>query len=145
MKLNERLKDKIYSKRFGVTYQENGGFHHIAVAMKGLIDNPNILGFGLNYYPAIDQYFSSVKPYTIHAEHDLINNLPFTKKKIRIKVFVGRFLKSGKLCMSKPCKHCINKMITLYVKKGYIVTDVYYSDENSLLVKTTVGKLYDEN
>ena len=139
MELSEYLKEKIYNKRFGV--QENGGFYHVAVAMKGSIENPNILGFGLKYYP--NNYFTVVNPYTIHAEHDLINNLPFTRKKNRIKIFVGRFSKSSKLCMSKPCKFCINKMVTLYVKKGYLITDVYYSDENGLLIKTTVGRLYD--
>ena len=54
--------------------------------LKGKLDNPTILNFGINHYPTFDKYFKNKqKPYTIHAEHDLINNLPFSKKKKKTK------------------------------------------------------------
>jgi cytidine deaminase len=77
---------------------------------------------------------------SIHAEHDAINKLPYSRKKQEINMLVIRF-SDKKLSMSKPCKKCINMMINLFPKKGYIIKKIYYSDQNGEITKTKLDKL----
>jgi cytidine deaminase len=81
------------------------------------------------------------KLYMIHAEHDAIIKLPYTKKQISINLLVVRFTKNGKLCMSRPCNQCIQNMYKLAPKKGYIIKNIYYSTEDEKIQKTTLNKL----
>ena len=110
-------------------------------ALKGKIAKGNILSFGQNHYPC------NGKTDTIHAEHDAINKLPFKRnnEKIKINMLVLRFTKNFKLCMSKPCNQCINNMIHLFPKKGYIIKNIYYSNTNGDIEKTTLEKIVHKN
>lgn len=103
----------------------------------------NILSFGVNKYADVD----GEQP-TIHAEHDAILKLPSLKKKKNnesINILVLRFSKTSKLGMSKPCIKCIEKMQTIPHKKGYKIENVYYSDNDGNIVKTTLSKLINED
>jgi cytidine deaminase len=99
--------------------------------------NGNILSFGENHYMANN----IGKLYMIHAEHDAIKKLPYTKKRTTINLLVVRFTKNKKLCMSKPCNKCIQNMHTLAPKKGYNIRNIYYSTENGTIEKTTLTRL----
>jgi deoxycytidylate deaminase len=100
-----------------------------------------IISFGQNYYLTN----SIGKIYTIHAEHDAINKLPYTKKKMTINLLVVRFTKNNKLCMSKPCDQCINNIHNLAPKKGYIVKNIYYSTSEETIEKTSLTRLKQES
>jgi ribosomal protein L28 len=117
-------------------------FSILRAVLKGKITkdtkiNGNILSFGENHYMA-----NNIGDlYTIHAEHDAINNLPYTKKRQNINMLVVRFTKNKKLCMSKPCNQCIKNISKFAPKKGYIVKNIYYSTEEETIHKTTLNRL----
>jgi len=98
----------------------------------------NVISYGENKYN-----INNILP-SLHAEISAINNLPYlkkTKKKSNINILVIRTSYSGKINMSKPCLNCIRLMQTLPQKKGYIIKNIYYSDENSNIIKTNFIKL----
>lgn len=82
---------------------------------------------------------------SIHAERKAIDNLPVIKNNRKrltnINILVIRTTKNGDACMSKPCEHCINDMLTIPQRRGYVVKNVYYSDENGEVASTTLGRL----
>ncbi len=101
----------------------------------------NILSFGYNHY-------IPNKIHTIHAEHDSINKLPYYTRQrsfCSINILVVRLSKNNKLGMSRPCKNCIRNMNILPPKKGYTIKDVYYSDSQGNIIKTTLNKLLSYN
>lgn len=63
------------------------------------------------------------------------------KKLCKINMLVLRFLKTGDLASSKPCANCIKNMSTEPLRKGYKIEDIYYSDYDGSIVKTSLGKL----
>jgi cytidine deaminase len=82
---------------------------------------------------------------TIHAEHNCINKLPKNDGRIKnVSILIIRTNKLGELISSKPCMHCIYKMNEA-VKMGYRITNVYYSDKNGEIVKTSLSKLNQED
>ncbi len=83
----------------------------------------------------------------IHAEHDAIKKLlPLKRKKrlVNINILVIRLSGKNKLQSSKPCINCINIMKTLPPKLGYKIQDIYYSNEEGLIVKTNFKTLDNE-
>ena len=79
----------------------------------------------------------------IHAEYDAIKKLIPLKNKKRltyINILVIRLSGKNKLQSSKPCVNCINMMKTLPIKLGYKINNIYYSDNDENIVKTS---LYD--
>lgn len=83
----------------------------------------------------------------IHAEHDAINRLkPIKRKKHlqNINILVIRVTKSNKLQNSKPCANCIETMKHLPEKKGYKIKNIYYSNENEVIVKSSLTNLEKE-
>ena len=84
----------------------------------------------------------------IHAEHDAINKLPQLKYKKRlepINLLVVRLSGKNKLQSSKPCGNCINTMKNLPTKKGYKIQNIYYSDKDGHIVKTSLCNLDNES
>ena len=82
---------------------------------------------------------------SIHAEIDAYNKLIRGKyanarkiKKEKIDLIVIRINKNGELKQSRPCKHCINKLINM---ANYKIGKVYYSDENGNIVSETLTDL----
>ena len=83
----------------------------------------------------------------IHAECDAILKLmPLkNKKKLEsINLLVIRLSTKNKIQSSKPCSNCIETMKTLPQKKGYKIENLYYSDEEGNIIKTTLNKLDSE-
>ena len=49
--------------------------------------------------------------------------------------------KNNKLGMSQPCNNCVKMLSSMPTKKGYIIKNIYYSDSNNNIIKTTLTKL----
>jgi len=84
---------------------------------------------------------------TIHAEHDAINKLPIIKNKKKLKkinILIIKTSPTGLLGNSKPCYHCIQKMLHLLPKRGYKMDDVYYTDKEGMIQKIKFNKLVHE-
>ena len=111
---------------------------HIAVCFKnGNI--LNVLSYGTNVYD------NGGSVGTIHAEMKAIYNLqshsPNKKHLIKLDILVIRTSNIGKIGMSKPCFKCILDLSTIPQKKGYIIKNIYYSNNDGDLVKTTLKSL----
>lgn len=111
-------------------------------ANKNVLKKANILSFGFNRMGDINGNEAG-----IHAEHDAINKLkPLEKKKKLepINLLVIRFSKNNKIQNSKPCANCIKNMKILPKKKGYIIKNIYYSNDFGEIVKSNLKKLDSE-
>jgi hypothetical protein len=96
------------------------------------IDNRlNILSYGINIYD--DKGNGSE-----HAEANAIRKLQALYKKNykKISILVIRTSITGKLGMSKPCIKCLLDLYNKPLKKGYIIKNVIYSDNNGNIVFT---------
>jgi cytidine deaminase len=105
----------------------------------GVLKKANILSFGFNMLG--DDYGNQPG---IHAEHDAINRLkPLRRNKHlqNVNILVVRLSKNNKLKNSKPCANCIENMNVLPEKKGYRIRNIYYSNENGEIVKSSLQKL----
>jgi hypothetical protein len=108
----------------------------------GVLKKANILSFGFNMLGDI----SGNQP-GIHAEHDAINRLkPLKRKKHlqNVNLLIVRFSKNNRLQNSKPCANCIENMKVLPEKKGYRIRNIYYSNENGEIVKSSLKNLEKE-
>ena len=106
-----------------------------------LLKKANILSYGVNKMGDTE----GLKP-GIHAEHDaLLKLIPNKKRKLKnINLLVIRVSGKNKLQSSKPCNNCIQMMKKLSIKKGYKIQNVYYSDNNENIIKTTLYALDNE-
>jgi cytidine deaminase len=79
---------------------------------------------------------------SIHAEVDAINRIKNKKqgKTQKVSLFVMRVNKKKEITISKPCKHCIAQMNTI-INKNYKISDVYYSDNNGEIIKSSLNSL----
>lgn len=118
-------------------------FCHIACIFKGEIVDKNILSIGFNCFKNNNVCFPS-----IHAEINAIDKMKTnyeTKKLQPINLLIIRVNKLGELKMSKPCKHCINRMIDFPCKKGYKIKKIIYSLDDGSYESTTLNRLYHSN
>jgi cytidine deaminase len=106
-----------------------------------LLKKANILSYGVNRMGDTE----GLKP-GIHAEHDaLLKLIPNKKRKLKnINLLVIRVSGKNKLQSSKPCNNCIQMMKKLSIKKRYKIQNVYYSDNNENIIKTTLYALDNE-
>ena len=116
----------------------------LAVFFKGnnVLKKANILSLGFNMMGD-----TSKNQPGIHAEHDAINKLkPIKRKKYlqNVKLLVIRISKKNKLQSSKHCANCIKTMKSLPEKKGYKIKNIYYSNENGVIVKSNLRNLENE-
>jgi cytidine deaminase len=80
----------------------------------------------------------------IHAEHNALlklKPLKLRKKLESINILVVRLSKNNRLQESKPCFNCIQNMSILPQQKGYKLNNIYYSDNDGNIVKTSLNKL----
>lgn len=79
---------------------------------------------------------------SIHAEEDCINKIPYKKdgKIKKVSLLVLRVNKLGNLTMSKPCKHCIQKMNEI-IHKNYKITSVYFTNNEGDIEKCSLNQL----
>jgi hypothetical protein len=109
---------------------------------KGDLKKGRILSFGMNQMGDTD----GKKP-GIHAEHDALNKLQPLKCKRRlvsINILVIRLSMKNTLQSSKPCNNCIETMKKLPTKKGYKIQNIYYSDNEGNIIKTSLQNLENE-
>ena len=109
---------------------------------KGDLKKVRILSYGINRMGDSD----GVTP-GIHAEYEAIQKLiPLrrTKKLESVNLLVIRLSGKNKLQSSKPCSNCIDIMKTLPERKGYKIQNIYYSDCNENIIKTTLKNLDNE-
>lgn len=102
-----------------------------------------ILSYGVNKMG--DSY--GIQP-GIHAEHDAIRKLLPLKRKRRlvsVNILVIRLSQKNKIQSSKPCINCINVMKTLPIKLGYKIQNVYYSNEDGDIIKSSIKNLEKED
>jgi len=65
------------------------------------------------------------------------------KNPMKISALVIRTTSTGTLGMSRPCMHCLWAFNRLPRKLGYVITEVYYSDEKGNIIKTNMKSLLD--
>lgn len=152
------LLDKMFLKRFclpsnsNINDYEKGacnisgclciGYNHVACVftkVNSSLSKINVLSYGVNTYADIEGKFPG-----IHAEKDaLLKLMPlkFKKKPEIIDILVIRLSKTNKIQMSKPCSHCIKMMSVLPVNKGYKIRNVYYSNNDGYIVKSSLRSL----
>lgn len=115
------------------------------VSSKGKIATSNkvkILAYGTNYIGNEEGSDPG-----IHAECDVLGKLTplkYKKKLEPINLLVIRLSKTNKIQSSKPCKNCIQSMKTMPIKKGYKLQNIYYSDGQDNLIRTTLDILEKE-
>ena len=63
------------------------------------------------------------------------------KKKIKIKILVVKTSKTGVISLSKPCDNCLKKLNNV---PGYIITHVYYTVNDGIIVKKLRDLLKEE-
>ena len=96
-----------------------------------------MLSYGINIY---DNKGVGI----VHAEVNAIENLPtraYKKKLQKINILVIRTSKNGKIGISKPCAKCLYDLSTIPQNKGYVIKDIFYSNNEGLIIKNTLNKL----
>jgi cytidine deaminase len=109
---------------------------------KGDLKKAKILSYGFNKMGDSDGLQKG-----IHAEYDAIRKLlPLKRKKrlINVNILVIRISGKNKLQSSKPCAHCIETMKSLPPNLGYNIKNVFYSNENGDIVKSSLKELDNE-
>ncbi len=115
---------------------------HVFYKGKGDLKKAKVLSYGVNKMGDSEGLTAG-----IHAEYDAITKLiPLRRKKKleNVNLLVIRLSGKNKLQSSKPCSNCIDIMKTLPEKKGYKIQNIYYSDSNGNIVKTTLSNLDNE-
>lgn len=74
---------------------------------------------------------NTIKQYntpSLHAEMDAFGKLRPYYLSHNLDLIVVRFSETGKLCSSRPCFHCLERLNTMGIKIGY----VYYSNDGEI-------------
>ena len=81
--------------------------------------------------------------YNTHAEMNAIGKLPpvYDNKKRKIYIVVIRIDKNGNLKNSAPCSKCVEHMLRLNGWGSYNLKDIYYSNEDGNIIKTSLKDL----
>lgn len=101
-----------------------------------------ILSYGFNKMGDIN----GLQP-GIHAEYDAIRKLlPLRRNKrlVNVNILVIRLSGKNKLQSSKPCAICIETMKKFPPKLGYNIQNVFYSNDNGDIVRTSLMQLDNE-
>jgi len=159
------LLDTLFLKRFclpintDINLYENGKnnitscvcvpYNHVSCVLKGKINSINkylnkekILSYGVNQMGDTDGLKEG-----IHAEHDALSKLiplKYKKRLEEISLLVIRLSPTNKLQISKPCYNCIQIIKTMPLKKGYKIKEIYYSNNEGNIIKTTIDNLDNE-
>lgn len=108
--------------------------HHIAMVFEDTGSLINPLSYGQNM--ARDNV-------SFHAEHNALQKLKSrdTKKLLPINIFVLKTSLTGVVGNSKPCAHCLAVMLTLPLKKGYKISNIYYTNSDGNIEKKKLAEL----
>ena len=116
--------------------------YHVFYKGNGNLKKARVLSYGVNKMGGSDGLAPG-----IHAEYDAINKLVTLRKRKKLEsvnLLVIRLSGKNKLQSSKPCSNCIDAMKILPEKKGYKIQNIYYSDSDGNIVKTTLSNLDNE-
>jgi cytidine deaminase len=82
-----------------------------------------------------------------HAEHNAIQKLPnrYSKKLLPINIFVLKTTMTGIIGNSKPCAHCLAVMSSLPIKKGYRISNIFYTNSDGNIEKKKLEDLFKED
>ena len=148
----ESLLEYLYVKRFSLSCnysstasaekskcQDCHNYNHICCLYKSTphLDKANIVSIGIN------QIHGTHYLQRVHAECDAILKLKKLRRKkpICLNLLVIRISSTKKLQTSKCCKHCIQLLKKMPLKKGYIIKNIYYSNQKEEIIKTTLPQL----
>lgn len=149
--------DKMFAKRFYLPCNADiskyeSGIYSVDAALCGHYNHiccvfrrgcSNVLTYGTNLYGDLEG-----KSPGIHAEYAAIAKLPRIRKEKkrleRIDVCVIRLSKTKKIQCSKPCFICIQMLCVYPNSKGYQVSNVYYSNAEGGITRTTLTRLLRE-
>jgi cytidine deaminase len=81
-----------------------------------------------------------------HAEHNAIMKLKSrdTKKLMPVNIFVLKTTLTGIIGNSKPCAHCLDVMFYLPPKKGYRISNIFYTNSDGNIEKKKLSDLMNE-
>lgn len=65
---------------------------------------------------------------------DCLKKLKKQDKKVQVDVLVFRITKNNQYLNAKPCNSCYNSILCLLSKKNYLLSNIYYTDENNLCI-----------
>lgn len=121
-----------------------GEFNHICAFYKGRenLSKCNIINYGMNRLGD-----SEGKVAGVHAECDALLKLVPLKYKKRlqpINLITIRLSPKNKMQSSKPCYNCIQVMKYLPQKKGYKINNIYYSDNEGNIIRSSLDELDSE-
>jgi len=154
------LLEKMFIKRFCLPIDSNielyengdkninsclcGHYNHVSCVLQGKrkLEKARILSYGVNKMGDSSGLYPG-----IHAEQDAIRKLlPLKRKKrlINVNILVIRISGKNKLQSSKPCNICIETMKKISPKLGYNIQNVFYSNNNGDIIKTTLTQLDNE-
>lgn len=107
----------------------NTSFIHCAAIFTGSKSKLNILSIGEN------KSYNNSTLRNIHAEMDCIDRLPNRKNKklMRVNLLVIRLTKRFVLGNSYPCAVCLKYLYDTSIKKGYVIDNIYYSNQDGLI------------
>ena len=120
-------------------------FHVFLKGNTANINKKRILNFGINIP---ENNNNKILSPSIHAEHNVLLKLKTLNKnknkKETINLLVVRFSKTNKIQSSKPCSNCIKMMNIIPYNKGYKIKNIYYSDNDGNILRTTLSDLTNE-
>lgn len=110
---------------------------HIAMVFEESGSNIIPLSFGQNWSNITINY---------HAEHNAIRKLKNrnSKKLLLVNIFVLKTTLAGTIGSSSPCAHCLAIMCSLTLKKGYKISNVYYTNSDRQIEKKKLNELLNE-
>lgn len=118
-----------------VLSQEGVNVVIFTISLVFLIVVLKVISYGINSY---DNNF------TIHAEVAAICALPKNNgKRISVNILVIRTSTDCKFGMSMPCANCIESLLTLPIKYGYVISRVYYSNNIGNIIRCPLMQLCD--
>ena len=84
---------------------------------------------------------------SFHAEHNALQKLPnrYSKKLLPINIFVLKTSMTGIIGNSKPCAHCLAILSTLPLKKGYRISNIYYTNFDGNIEKKKLNDLFNDD
>lgn len=129
----DKIGDSKYSdcnsdKKLNISFNSytDTAFIHCAAIFTGSKNKINVLSIGEN------KSYNNSKLRNIHAEMDCIDKLPNRKNKklMRVNLLVIRLTKSFVLGNSYPCAVCLKYLYDISLKKGYVIDNIYYSNQD---------------
>ena len=99
----------------------------------------NVLSYGENHYKPNEVYRS------VHAEDHAVRRLPplpSNRKRLhKLDILVVRVSKTGVMGNSKPCHSCLMVLSKHLPQRGYILANVYFSNEQGNIQCTKLASL----